>query len=67
VHTLEQNEKYLRKLYNLLESIAKQILGSDYQTRMELINAKQSTILKIKEVEQKISFLKKKEAINKNG
>jgi hypothetical protein len=67
VDHIKQKQEYLSKLYKFLESISKEILGSDHQSRMELINVKKTTILKIRETQKEIYLLKKKEVINKNG
>ena len=67
MHTISEKQKHLRKLYNFLEEVSKEILGSDYQSRIELINVRKATILKIREVQNEISLLTKKEVTNQNG
>lgn len=68
VHTIKQKQQYLRKLYNFLENVSKEILGSDQQSRIELINMRKATILKIREIENDISLsITKKEVTNQNG
>ena len=67
MHTISEKQQHLRKLYNFLENVSKQILGSDYQSRIELINLREETILKIREIQQELSLLTKKEVTNQNG
>jgi hypothetical protein len=67
VSTIATKQQHLRKLYNFLQTISKEILGSDNQSRIELINVQEATILKIREVEKEISLLTKKEVITNNG
>jgi len=67
VHTITNKQQHLRRLYNFLEKISKEILGSDHQSRIELISLREETILKIREIQYEISTLTKKEVTNQNG
>lgn len=45
----------LKKLYDLLEKVKYQTLGSDYQTRLQLKVIKQKVIEKIQSIESEVS------------
>lgn len=50
MYRMTEKETELKKLYDLLDKVRVAILGSDYQTRMQMKEIEEKVILKIKSI-----------------